>query len=283
MFIYFVYLCIFISAFKFSSPKEWWWNWIFILGYKGIWIQKGGRKFTINKYINSSSTSKKAAKRNTVYMKCRDYCAITRASKKTDVWTDLNSQCSSCIKYEIWEKFHSSILPRQKEILEYLLTIKMKLTGKHVDNSREVAMDLKLHWIYCNVYPLTVNAIKKRNDSIFDEYTYLMRVSNDKKKDTYWNWYSLFINNQISICDIIADPKYIQTKQKLWQIRKRCSTKTRKKIHLLGGVSHLLIVNGKLLIRGGKNEKNVAEMKVMMTRILAGQVNKKSRRLLVMI
>ena len=216
-------------------------------------------------------------------MKCRDHCPITRASKKTDVWTDFNSQCSSCIKFEIREKFRSSILPRQKEILEYLLTIKMKLTGKHVDNSREVAMDLKLHWIYCNVYPLTVNAIKKRNDSIFDEYTYLMRVSNDKKKDTYWNWYSLFINNQISICDIIADPKYIQTKQKLWQIRKRCSTKTRKKIHLLGGVSHLLIVNGKLLIRGGKNEKNVAEMKVMMTRILAGQVNKKSRWLLVMI
>ena len=130
---------------------------------------------------------KELPKRNAVYMKCRDHCPITRASKKTDVWTDFNSQCSSCIKFEIREKFRSSILPRQKEILEYLLTIKMKLTGKHVDNSREVAMDLKLHWIYCNVYPLTVNAIKKRNDSIFDEYTYLMRVSNDKKKDTYWN------------------------------------------------------------------------------------------------
>ena len=83
----------------------------------------------------------------------------------------------------------------------------MKLTGKHVDNSREVAMDLKLQWIYCNVYPLTVNAIKKRIDSIFDEYTYLMKVSNNKKKDTYWNRYSVFINNQTSICDIIADPK----------------------------------------------------------------------------
>ena len=123
------------------------------------------------------------------------------------IWTDLNSQCSSCIKYEIREEFRSGILPRQKEILEYLLAIKMKLTGKHVDNSREVAIDLKLQWIYCNVYPLTVNAIKKRIDSIFDEYTYLMKVSNNKKKDTYWNRYSVFINNQTSICDIIADPK----------------------------------------------------------------------------
>ena len=123
------------------------------------------------------------------------------------IWTDLNSQCSSCIKYEIREEFRSGILPRQKEILEYLLTIKTKLTGKHVDDSREVAMDLKLQWIYCNVYPLTVNAIKKRIDSIFDEYTYLMKVSNNKKKDTYWNRYSVFINNQTSICDIIADPK----------------------------------------------------------------------------
>ena len=55
-----------------------------------------------------------------------------------------------------------------------------------------------------------------------------------------------------------------------------------KKIHLLGGVSHLLIVNGKLIIRGGKKEKNVAEMKVMMIRVLAGQVKKKSSLLLMM-
>ena len=130
---------------------------------------------------------KKLPKRNALYMKCRDHCPITRASKKTDVWTDSNSQYSSYIKYEIREEFRSGILPRQKEILEYLLTTEMKLTGKHADNSREVAMDLKLQWIYCNVYPLTMNAIKKKTDSIFDEYTYLMKVSNDKKKDTYWN------------------------------------------------------------------------------------------------
>ena len=54
-------------------------------------------------------------------------------------------------------------------------------------------MDLKLQWIYCNVYPLTVNEIKNRIDSIFDECTYLMKVSDDKKKDTHWNRYLLTI------------------------------------------------------------------------------------------
>ena len=65
-------------------------------------------------------------------------------------------------------------------------------------------------------------------------------------------------------------------------MRKKCSPKTRKKIDLSGGVSHLLIVNGKLLISGGKKVKNVPKMKVMMIRVLAGQVEKKSRWLLVM-
>ena len=57
---------------------------------------------------------KKLPKRNTVHMKCRDHCPMTRGSKKTDIWTDLNSQCSSYIKYEIREEFRSGILPRQK-------------------------------------------------------------------------------------------------------------------------------------------------------------------------
>ena len=59
-------------------------------------------------------------------------------------------------------------------------------------------------------------------------------------------------------------------------------SENQKKIDLSGGVSHLLIVNGKLLISGGKKVKNVPKMKVMMIRVLAGQVEKKSRWLLVM-
>ena len=45
-----------------------------------------------------------------------------------------------------------------------------------------------------------------------------MKVSNDKKIGTYWNRYSVFIKNQISICDIIADPKYVQMQQEQWGV-----------------------------------------------------------------
>ena len=107
------------------------------------------------------------------------------------IWTH-NVVIVSSMKFE--KKFAVAFFQdNSKEILEYLLTIKMKLTGKHVDNSWEVAMDLKLQWIYCNVYPLTVNEIKNRIDSIFGECTYLMKVSDDKKKDTHWNRYLLTI------------------------------------------------------------------------------------------
>ena len=47
--------------------------------------------------------------------------------------------------------------------------------------------------------------------------------------------------------------------------------KNQKKNPPVGGVSHSLIVNGKLLIRGGKKEKNIAEMKVMMIRVWLGK------------
>ena len=46
--------------------------------------------------------------------------------------------------------------------------------------------------------PFDCECSQKENYSIFDEYTYLMKVSNDKKKGTYWNRYSVFINNQAS-------------------------------------------------------------------------------------
>lgn len=63
----------------------------------------------------------------------------------------------------------------------------MKYSDIHnFNNSREVAIQLKLHRVY---YPLTVNSIKRKIDSIHQEYQYLHKFSIYKKK-TYWNHYT---------------------------------------------------------------------------------------------
>ena len=103
------------------------------------------------------------------------------------------------------EDFWNGILPRCKEILEYLLTTRIKKTGSHgVDHSQEVPIKVKLHWIYCNVYPVTANAIKRKIDNMFTEYTYLVKMPNEKKKETY---------EQLKMFDILADSENIQEKE----------------------------------------------------------------------
>ena len=87
-------------SFRLLSWQEWSrWNWIFLIGYNSIWMQEVGQSFIINHYINSNLTFKEISKINTSYIKCRDQ--YFNKNKKADVWTDVRSKCSSCIKYEI--------------------------------------------------------------------------------------------------------------------------------------------------------------------------------------
>ena len=102
--------------------------------------------------------SDKLPKRNTVYLKCKDHCVKT----KDKFWTEENTSCLSCLKYDVCNNFRNGVLPREKEVLEYLLTLKSQQTGVAGDKCRMVAIDLKLHWIYCNVYPIDITAIKNR-------------------------------------------------------------------------------------------------------------------------
>ena len=114
-------------------------------------------------------------KRNSVYLKCEQHCLKTCDKTKGDTWTDVNTNCRSCIKFDSAGEFRNGILPRAKEVLECLLTTRVKHSGVHTfGHSREVAIKLKLRWIYCNVYPLTIN-------SMFKEYRYLCQIPNEKK------------------------------------------------------------------------------------------------------
>ena len=63
-----------------------------------------------------------------------------------------------------------AVLPRQRDVLLYLLTKRKENAGLHGTNhNRKCTMDVALHWIYCNVYLLSINGIALRLDAIYNE------------------------------------------------------------------------------------------------------------------
>ena len=138
--------------------------------------------------------------RNSVFLKCKEH------DGQSKTWTDVNSFCTVCIKYSTsCESFSNGILPRGKNLLSYLLSLKQTNSGKKLNNGHECAMDLVLHWIFCNVYPISVAAAKKRISAIFGTYESLKKHPQKKKGDTYCKRLAEFMESQNSLFDIIGN------------------------------------------------------------------------------
>lgn len=145
-----------------------------------------------------TSTKEKSSPRNSSFFKCKEH--YTGKSKS---WTDINKSCAKCVNYsKAYLNFPNGILPRGKEVLSYLLTLKHNNTGKRINNEHECAMDLVLHWIFCNVYPVSVAAVKKHISTMFFDYNKLKKDTSESKGPTYWKRFEAFIEIQNALFDI---------------------------------------------------------------------------------
>ena len=70
-------------------------------------------------------------------------------------------------------------------------------------------MDLVLHWIFCNAYPISVAAAKKRISAMFGTYESLKKHPQKKKGDTYWKRLAEFMESQNSLFDIIGNFSFV--------------------------------------------------------------------------
>ena len=99
--------------------------------------------------VSASTPKPKLLKRNATFVKCREHVNLTNTR-----WETVNEDCNMCMNFEVKRHLKNGLLPRGKDVLEYLLTIKADNSSQHdINNERQCAMDIILQWIYCK-FPL---------------------------------------------------------------------------------------------------------------------------------
>ena len=134
-------------------------------------------------------------------------------------WSEVNGQCQHCVKYTNLEVIDGGLLSRGEDVMNRLLTLKAKNSGRQVNNEFECAAELFCHWIHCNVYPKTMQAIAERIKTMFTMYGDLKRSTNKTKTDAYWEKYIEFMKTQTSLFDV-RDEDSVSTaaQEKFWGV-----------------------------------------------------------------
>lgn len=172
--------------------------------------------------VTSSSPNEisKKSKRNATFIKCK---AHNPQSKKNDKWKHENSLCSSCILFSPSEHLPNGVLPTRRAILENLMTLRTDISQRNKENASPswiLSRDIVLHWIFCNLYPKTPNAVQFIVDSLWKDYEYLKHHDNKKKKETYWNRYNLFLNTLNLVPDFLETNETRRKRQeKIWDCK----------------------------------------------------------------
>ena len=88
---------------------------------------------------------------------------------------------------------------------------------KSVDN--DVSLDIKNHWISCNIYPQSRKWVQKHVKYHFLKFKYLKNYSKMKKKDSYWREYNIFATKFSKLYDSIGDSGRIKGQKLFWGVK----------------------------------------------------------------
>ena len=154
----------------------------------------------------STPVPKKASKGQpprSKFLICQEHSNSESSLQQSEI-----SHCSSCIKFKTAETLPNGVLPTCKEVLEYVLTNKRICgqSGQKKNVVRECAVNLALHWIYCNVYTVSVSQIQREIETFFKTYDTIFKYANSRKNEAFWNTkYSPFLSKMGQVFNIIGE------------------------------------------------------------------------------
>ena len=85
--------------------------------------------------------------------------------------------------------------------------------------SSTYAIDLRLHWIFCNVYPQSQKTVKCKLEDFLKEFHDMRKVPFKKRGQIYWTRYGNFLDDSRQLFDIFADKQSIKKQEQMWDVR----------------------------------------------------------------
>ena len=100
------------------------------------------------------------------------------------------------------DRIDGGLLFTGKDVLSRLLTLKAQNAGKQINNAMECAVQLYCHWVHCNVYPITIQGIAYRIQTMFQAYSDIRKYDKKIKTSEFWKKCSSFVESQYKLFDI---------------------------------------------------------------------------------
>ena len=105
--------------------------------------------------------------------------------------------------------------------MSLLITLKATKHGKYIAGTsaeHTCAEDVILHWIKCNVYPMSVTGAYKKITNLFQEYRKLKKFSKSKSAG-YWKVFNELSTKLNALFDIRANSDYTKVQENFWGVR----------------------------------------------------------------
>ena len=92
--------------------------------------------------------------------------------------------CTECISFPVQESLPNGRLPTTGQVMSYMLTLNENNPGKN--NILDVASDIILHWISCNIYTKARKNVTIQLEDVFKNYRDLQKYPKKKRGDTFY-------------------------------------------------------------------------------------------------
>ena len=116
----------------------------------------------LNQVVSTPIPKSKKKPQIILFIKCSDHVGTSFKSM-----LDENAQYLSCIKFESVQTLKPGVVPRNCNVISFLMTGTAQNNSKKVNSFYECAIIVTLKWVFCNIYPASIWTVECKIEGLF--------------------------------------------------------------------------------------------------------------------